>query len=177
MLRKILVVLFVLLSALVLVGLMLPKEVAIRREISIAAPPAKIHALIGDLKRWDEWAPWKKEDPTVVTTFGDKTSGVGAHQKWTGKDGAGRLTLTKSDEATGIAYDMAFLNGDKETPFQSAMEMRADGQNTIVAWTMNGAGMGAGKFIDGWLRIFITPSIEKMFDQGLADLKKVVEKG
>jgi len=177
MLRKILIVLFVLLSALVLIGMMLPKEVAIRREISIAAPPAKIHQWVGDLKRWDEWSPWKKNDPTVVVTVGDKTSGVGAHQKWTSEGGDGWLTFTKSEPATGISYDMAFVNGGHETPFKSALEYRVEGSNTIVVWTMNGTGMGAGMLLDGWLRVFVSPMIGKMFDQGLADLKVAVEKG
>jgi hypothetical protein len=177
MLKKILLAIALLLVVLVAIGMVLPRKVDLRREITIAAPPAKVHEWVGELKRWDEWAPWKKSDPSVVTTLGDKTSGVGAHQKWTSRDGDGWLTLTKCDPTTGIAYDMAFVNGGHETPFKSAMEYKAAGNGTLVAWTMQGEGMTGMMLLDGWMRLLAGPQIEKMFDQGLADLKAAVEKG
>ena len=74
------------------------------------ATPAQVHAFVGDLEKWDEWTPWIEDDPSIVTTFGEKTVGVGAHQSWTSESGDGELTLTQSDE---LAFRVVF---DGEIP-------------------------------------------------------------
>ena len=38
--------------------------------------------LVGDLTQWPEWTPWQEMDPKMQTTFGEQTTGVGAHQSW-----------------------------------------------------------------------------------------------
>ncbi len=92
-------------------GMILPTQYSLSRVIEIQAKPEAIHEYVGDLKKWDVWAPWKEEDPEIVTTYGEITSGVGASQSWMDNEGGGSLTLTQSSPEQGIEYDLFFDQG------------------------------------------------------------------
>jgi hypothetical protein len=172
-LKKILIALLVLIVVLVLVGLVLPKHYEVKRSIVVKAEPAKVHALVGDLKRWDEWAPWKEEDPTIVTTFGPTTSGAGASQSWTGDSGSGRLRFTQSDAMTGVVYDMAFVDGDREMPATGWIRYTPAPGGTEVEWAMQGD--MRMPVIGGYFALMSGMFMNPMFDKGLAKLKTRAE--
>lgn len=176
MVKKILIGLVVLLALVAVVGFLLPTEYTIEKSVTIEAPPDKIHPLVEDLKQWDSWAPWVEQDPTIVTTYGATTKGVGASQTWTSESGNGELTLTKSDPKTGIAYDMAFIMGETRAPSTCAMIYDVQGATTTVTWTIHG---DMGDFMPSVVAGLMTPlmkmSISGMFEQGLAKLKTQVE--
>jgi len=174
---KILIGLLVVLAIIAGVGLMLPTEFAVAKTVTIDAEPAQIHEYVGELKKWEEWTPWQEDDPTMVTTLGDKTAGIGAHQTWTGKDGDGELTFTKSDPTTGIAYDMAFILDEEKHPSTSAMTYKKVDGGTEVTWSMEGdAGSMMPPILGGYITKFaMVGSIEGMFDRGLSKLKEKVE--
>ena len=175
---KFLKVLLVVVVLLAVVGFFLPTKYAISREVQIAAPAAKVHALVGDLTKWDLWTPWTESDPTVKTTFGAKTTGVGASQTWTSDNGDGELVFTKCDPQEGITYDMAFLMDGKRAPCKSAMTYVSRDGGTLVTWTMQGdmADMSM-PVMAGYLQLLVKGSIEQEFDKGLAKLKQQVEAG
>lgn len=174
--QKVLIGILLLLVAAVVAGLVMPTTYAIEKQVTIDATPEQVHAYVGDLQKWPEWAPWEGEDPTMETTFGEKTSGIGASQTWTGKDGDGELTITQSDEKEGIAYDMAFIMEDVRAPATCAMKYSAEGGKTTVTWTMEG---DVADFMPPVLSGLMTPlmksSIGGMFDKGLGQLKSKVE--
>jgi hypothetical protein len=173
---KVLIGLAVLVVAIVLVGLMLPTEYSVNESVAIKASPEAIHAYVADLEKWDDWAPWLEEDPTIVTTLGEITVGVGASQTWTSKDGDGELTLTASDPATGIAYDMAFIMGDVRAPSTCTMTYEVDGDSTVVGWTMDGdIGDMMPAVMAGYMNIMMESTISEMFKTGLTSLKEKVE--
>src|SRR3972149_2525835 len=82
-------VLIILVVTVAVIGLFLPARYSVERSAVIDAEPGEIHKYVGNLKRWDEWAPWKEEDPSIVITLGEKTAGVGGSQAWGGGRGAG----------------------------------------------------------------------------------------
>lgn len=174
MLKK-LVVAFVLFVVLfVVVGFALSKDYEFSRKVTIQAPPERVHELVGDLRRWDDWTPWKKADPTVAVTFGPTTTGVGASQTWTGKDGDGRLTFAQCDPRTGITYDMAFINDGQEMPSKGWVKYTPAGAATDVEWGMRGT-MDM-PVIGGYFATLMGPMMAgPMFEQGLADLKAKAE--
>jgi hypothetical protein len=177
MVKKIVIVLVLLVVLLLGVGLVLPTDYALARSLTIEADAAAVHEYVGDLKNWPEWIPWTEDDPTIKTTYGDTTTGVGAHQSWTAEDGDGELTFTKCDSGTGVAYDMAFIVGETRIPSTSEMTYEKVGGGTLVTWTMEGDVDGMMfRPIDGWMNIFMSGSIESMFDRGLNKLKETVEK-
>lgn len=173
MLKKVLTVIAILILVFVIVGAMLPREFHVSRTVVVNADPAKVHALTGDLKRWDEWAPWKDNDPTIVTTYGATTTGVGASQSWTGEDGEGRLTFTKSDPATGVAYDMVFMNGETPMPSKSWMTYTPVTGGTQVEWGIDG--VMDYDVVGGYFALMADSMIGGMFQSGLDKLKARAE--
>ena len=156
----------------VLVGLLLPTEYSLNRSLVINAKSEKIHEYVGDLTKWDLWAPWKEEDPSIVTTYGEKTAGVGASQSWVGKDGDGSLTFTMSSPTKGIEYDLFFEAGAYKC--WAAMHYDTLGENaTKVIWSMKG-NMDM-PVIGGYFAMMMDSMVGKMFERGLSKLKEQVE--
>jgi len=154
-------------------GMMLDKNFSLKRSIVIAAPPAEVHKLVGDLKRWDEWTPWQDYDDSMVVTLSPRTTGVGASQSWTSTDGLGELTFTKSDPATGIEFDLVFTQDENRMPSVSTIEYEPTDGGTKVTWTMSGAIDQAiiGGYIASQMDAFVGP----MYEVGLKKLKDAVE--
>jgi hypothetical protein len=174
--KKFLMIVLVLVIALVGVGLASSTDYSVESSMLIDAPASEIHAYLGELRKWPEWSPWDEADASIVTTFGDKTTGVGAFQSWTSDDGDGELTLTTCDVDTGVAYDMVFINGDERTPASAVLAYRAVDGGTEVTWSMEGDWKGVvPPVMDGWMQILTPVMIGGMFDDGLAKLKVVVE--
>ena len=175
MLKKTLIALGSVLVLLVLLGICLPEEYSLERSIVIDAEPSAIHALVGDLERWDEWAPWKEDDPSIVTTFGERTRGVGASQTWIGREGDGELSFTAADPARGIEYDMAFIQGETRMPSHASILYRSlEEGGTEVRWAMEGA--MPGPVIGGYFALLLDSMAGPMFVAGLEKLKLVVER-
>ncbi|MFT5079683.1 MAG: hypothetical protein ACI9C2_000699 [Gammaproteobacteria bacterium] len=173
--KKVLIGLGIIVALFVMVGALLTTEYVVEQRVTIKASPESIHALVGDLARWDDWAPWVEEDPSVVTTLGT-TTGVGASQTWTSDEGDGELTFTASDPAKGIAYDMVFIMGETRAPATCAMTYEVDGENTTVVWTMEGDMEDSmPPVLSGYMTLMVAGSIGAMFDTGLAKLKSELE--
>jgi hypothetical protein len=174
--KKLLIGLLGLLLVVAIVGVVMPTTYAIEKSVTIQAGPNLVHSYVGDLRQWDSWAPWVEADPTIVTTYGATTTGVGASQTWTSEEGDGELIFTRSDPETGIAYDMAFIMGETRAPADCAMIYDTSAGTTRVTWTMEG---DTRDFMPPVIAGLITPlmkgSIGSMFDLGLEKLKTVVE--
>ena len=168
--KKFLLVLLLLLVVAAAVGYFLPHDYSVEESVVINAKPGKIHELVGDLKRWDDWAPWKEMDPTVQVTFGKETKGVGASQTWTGKDGDGSLQFTAADEDKGIEYDLKF----DEMPAKGAIRYERMGDGTKVTWSMSGD-MDM-PVIGGYFALLMPRMVGGDFEKGLAKLKAQAEK-
>ena len=155
------------------VGLVLPTEYNVVRSVSINAMPEDIHVYVGDLTKWDLWSPWKEEDPTIVTTLGEKTSGVGAYQSWVAKDGDGSLTFTKVSPIQGIEYDLFFDGGEYHSIAGMHYNRGAEAATTVM-WRMTG-NMDMPVF-GGYFAMLMDSMAGPMFERGLEKLKAIVEK-
>ncbi|MEW6146284.1 MAG: SRPBCC family protein [Thermodesulfobacteriota bacterium] len=168
------VVLIILVVTIAVIGLFLPARYSVERSVEINASPGEIHEYVGDLKKWDDWSPWKEEDPSIVVTLGEKTSGVGASQSWVGESGTGALTITESSPDKGIEYDLLFDGGTYECVGSMKYDRLPDG-DTKVTWVMSG---DMGKSLaSGYFALLMDTMVGGMFEKGLSNLKKAVEKG
>ena len=166
-------------AVLVVAGLCIPSSFTIARKSTIAASPSDVHAWVGDLEKWPKWMPWEQEDPSVITSLGDKTTGVGAAQSWTSsKSGDGEVEFTECDENTGIAYDMVFISKGKRAPAKASIRYAPAGDGTEVTWSMEGdlASM-MPPVLSGLMKPLMSTMIGKNFAKGLAGLKEAVEAG
>jgi len=171
MMKKILIGLVAIIVILVVVGFLLPTEYEVSRYIVIDAKPSKIHDLVGDLRRWEDWMTWKDEDPSLEITFGKKTTGVGARQTWTGKEGVGEIVFTSSDSKRGVEYDMSFEQGRYTSAGSILYEEM--GKSTRVTWTMKGD--WPVPVVGGYMVLLFTPMIGESFEESLGNLKSRIE--
>jgi hypothetical protein len=155
-----------------IVGMFLPSTFEIEKTVVIKASPARIHEFTGDLARWPEWTPWLDEDPSLVVTFGETTTGEGASQTWTGDSSDGELAFTRSDPVQGLAYVMTF--NQKTYSSTGSLEYRPVAGGTEVVWKMigdNGNNIMA-RYFAGLMPSLIGPQLE----ENLARLKLTAER-
>ncbi|MGX5200458.1 SRPBCC family protein [Aliikangiella sp. IMCC44632] len=153
-------------------GLILDNNVNVTRSIEIDASPQEIHAHLNDLEQWPAWSPWHALDPSMKTTLGEITKGVGASQTWTGESGSGGLTFIQSSASEGIAYNMTF-EGDS-TEYVAGFRYARAGQKTQVTWYMQGKMQPI--IIGNYFAQLMDALVGDSFNQGLQQLKRVVEK-
>jgi len=176
MFKKILVVLMALVAAFVIVVALQPAEFKIARSITIDAPAAEVFPQVNDLHNWEAWSPWAKLDPNAKNTFEGPPAGTGSIFKWAGNEkvGEGMMTVTESKPSELVKIKLDFVKpfvGTNVTQF----DFKDEGKQTLVTWTMTGANdnfMGKAFF----LCMFMDKKLGTSFEEGLANLKRVVEK-
>ena len=156
---------------LVIVGLFLPTNYAVSRSVVISSEASHVHEYVNNLEKWEAWEPWKEADPTIVTTLGEKTFGVGASQSWTGAEGSGSLKFISSSPTEGVAYDLYFDNQSEKC--DGAMMYETEENNTKVIWKMSGD-MNM-PIAGGYLACMMDEMVGPMFERGLDKLKTAVE--
>ena len=153
-----------------------PDEFKVVRSTTIAAPAAAVFEQVNDFHKWDAWSPWAKLDPACKNTFEGAPLGSGAIFAWDGnrKVGAGRMTITESQSPESIRINLEFLRPFKTSNI-TEFSFKAQGGQTLVAWTMTGKSNFMckvfGLFMDG------DAMVGKDFEKGLAQMKAIVEAG
>lgn len=105
----------------------------VKRSKIINEPITKIFNTVNDLKTWEKWGPWHDEDSTIVVSYGDKTIGVGANDRWTSKDGPGAMRTLEVVPNTFIKQELTF--GDNE-PSEILWDFKEVEEGTKVTWKM-----------------------------------------
>ncbi len=163
-----------LLTALAVATALQPDEMSVSRSTTIATPPEAVFKVVNDFHQWDAWSPWAKLDPTMKVSYSGPEEGVGATYYWSGNNdvGEGTNTLVESKPSEKIAMRLDMIRpmaGTSDVQFTFVPE----GTGTKVTWAMQGKKPFIGKVIGLFM------DCEKMcgdqFNEGLANLKKVVE--
>ncbi len=156
-----------------IIGYFLPTSFTVSKTTTISASSSKIHEYVGDLNTWQSWTAWKGDDPEIEITIGENTTGIGANQSWTDKHGGGSLIFTAWSPEKGIEYDL-FFQGGKYTSKSTIKYDTSSQTRTRVHWTLEGD--MSMPIIGGYFALFAKHSIGKMFQDGLSQLKLIVEK-
>jgi hypothetical protein len=151
-----------------------PAEYHVERSASIAAPPAAVFPHVNDFRKWDAWSPWAKLDPNAKAAFEGPEAGAGAVFRWAGNEevGEGSMTIVESRPDEFLRIKLAFIK-----PFEDAADVaftfEPQEDRTLVTWSMS----GKNNFIGRAMCLFmdLDAMIGKDYEQGLANLKKVVE--
>jgi len=149
-----------------------PNSFAVKRSITIPAPPATVFPHVNDLHLWQAWSPWAKLDPNAKSTFTGAPSGIGASMSWAGnnKIGEGKMTITDSRPNESIRFNLEFFKPFKATN-TAEFTLQSQGSGTLVTWNMSGKNNFMGKLFS--LLINCDKMIGGQFDQGLASLSEV----
>lgn len=146
---------------------------SITRETHIAAPASRVHELIDDFRKWEQWSPWEGVDPELRRTYSGPEKGTGAHYAWSGNRKAGEGSM----QNTGSTPDRIDIALSFTKPFKAenavTLDLRPDDTGTTVSWTMTGERNGimraAAKVMN------LDNMLGKDFEKGLAQLKVAAE--
>lgn len=160
--------------AIIIVGgaMLLPSTVVVSRSIEIAAPPEKVFAIVGDLRRFNEFSPWADLDPNTQYAFEGPAQGVGQKMVWTSasdKVGSGSQTITEYQPPARAASDLDFGPMGKAN---ATWELAPSPAGTKVTWRFRTQTDG---IIERWLGLMFDRWVGSDYEKGLARLKTVAE--
>ena len=174
MLINILLVIFAIAVVFFIVVSSRPDDFRVSRSASFAAPAAIVFPHVNDLHKWQAWSPWAKIDLACKYTYDGPVAGVGASFSWAGnsKVGQGRMTILESRPNDLIRIKLEFFKPFKATNI-AEWTFKNEGATTAVTWAMT----GKSNFIFKAFSVFKScdQMVGPQFEQGLADLKKIVE--
>lgn len=152
----------------------LPPEAKVERTIEIAAPPEKVFAIAGDLRRVPEWSPWLAADPATRFTFeGPEQGGVGQVMRWASNN---PLVGTGTQKVTGLTPNERLETEADYGEFgtsRSVLSLAPKPGGTIVTWSFRSPLPGV---IDRWAGLMIDGSLGAEYEKGLANLKALAER-
>jgi uncharacterized protein YndB with AHSA1/START domain len=169
------IVVFVLITALLGYAATKPDVFRVERSASINAPPEKVFALINDLPSWVSWSPFEDLDPALKRAYSGPTAGEGATYAWEGNNqaGKGRMEITKSSPPSRIVIKLDF-----DKPFEAhntaEFTLEPHGDSTSVTWAMHGPNPYVAKVMT--LFFSMDGMVGKEFEKGLSNLKTLAEK-
>jgi uncharacterized protein YndB with AHSA1/START domain len=153
-------------------GFALPGEVQVSRNAIIAAPPAKIFAVVSDLNRNKDWSPWLSIDPNIKVEI-TGPAGIGQKLSWTSND---PNVGTGTQETIGFEPDkqvVAALDFGEMGKAVATVQLTPEGDGTKVTWLLDSK---LNNVIERWFGLMFDKWIGHDFEKGLASLKTHVEK-
>lgn len=161
--------------ALIIVGgsFLLPPRAVVTRSIEIAAPPDKVFAVVGDLRRFNEFSPWADLDPNITYTFEGPESGLGQQMNWSSEHadvGKGSQTIIRYEPPTFVETQLDF--GVRGKPV-SSFELVPTTSGTRVTWVFKA---GLEGIPAKWFGLMFDRWIGNDYEKGLAKLKAVAER-
>lgn len=145
----------------------------VSRSVDINAPSENVYAMIYDYKKWPEWSPWAQRDKKMENKYTGNPGEIGHKNTWiSASEGSGSQEIVEVRNNEYIKSKLVFTDFDGET--FTELILKPEGNKTKVTWTMNGSEF---PFIfRGFMYLMGgNKMIEKDYDEGLANLKKVVE--
>ena len=145
----------------------------------INAPAEMIYDQVKDYKNWENWGPWIQLDPEIKFNYAEKTAGEGASYSWTSDHmevGNGSMTTTKVIPLKEIEQKIIFTTpiGDSQSDVYWLFEASNTPRQTNVTWGMKGRHTFLEKAFMALRNEDMETGIEKMFQEGLANLDGLV---
>lgn len=127
---------------------------------------------VNDFKNWEYWSPWIELDSTIVVSYPEITSGVGASFTWSGKEGLGSLKTISTITNKEIIQQIDFGSDSKPKVYWEFKKVK---EGTEVTWEIKGTNTFREKIY--WL---INGGIEKkttpIYKRGLELLAQQLQK-
>lgn len=150
----------------------------LERSAVIKAPAAAVFEQVNTIKNTNAWQPWGMQDPNLKVSYEGPESGVGAKMNWESeKLGNGSQWIIESTQDKHVKVGMQFA--DFGGTYSGEINLEPAEGGTKVTWTYDGdvsnTGMATsvmGKFMG----LFINGALGKDYEQGLNNLKVLVEK-
>ena len=169
------IVIAVLAIIITVLHLMSPPSFKVEREITINKPKAEVFAFLKSLKNEQKWSPWAKKDPNMSITYRGVDGAVGSVSAWSGNQevGEGEQEVKNIVEGERIDLELRFKKPMENTGTAYFITEALGPQQTKVKWGTEGQSHFPTNII--CLIINMKKMLADTFDEGLAQLKKVME--
>jgi len=165
-----------LVAVFILLAAFAPKKYNVHRQVIIQKSRSDVYQYLKLLKNQDHWSPWKKRDPDMEQSFTGEDGNVGFISHWDSDHkqvGSGEQEIHKLEENRRIESAIRFLKPWKsESTGYFDLQDAGDG-GTKVTWGF----YGTHKVPLNVMMLFFNmdKAVGKDFEEGLTDLKKVLE--
>lgn len=169
-LKKIVIALLIIIAIPLIIALFVPKDFHNEGEIVVNKPKQVVFDYIKNVKNQDNFGVWQLSDPDMETTSEGTDGTVGFKYSWDSqKLGKGAQVITNIVEGERMESEMFFLdfNDDANKSYFSVEEKSSD--ETLVKWGI------MGKTPYPWNLMSLFYNMDKDFDQGLENLKEILE--
>lgn len=172
-LRTLLIGLVLLIILAVGVAYLLPRNVIVERQVTVAAPPDVVFPHLNSLQAFSEWSPWGDYDPDMQVTYSGPESGVGNVMEWTSDHrnvGNGRQEIVESTENELVRTSLDFGGMGLAEAWWTLTPTEG---GTQVTWGLN-ADMGMSP-IGRWMGLALDGLVGADYERGLQRLEALVE--
>lgn len=151
-----------------------PDAYHIERSTMTVANPEKVYAVMCDLARFKEWSPFTKLDPNAKITIEGQACAPGQKMNWDGNGdaGAGSMLVLNVVQNERVDLRLEFFRPMMSVATTSWIATSEKGM-TKITWSMDGENHALMDKV--FAMMFMDPLLGKMFEDGLADLKRVAE--
>lgn len=151
----------------------LPGEAVVERQVTIAAPPEKVFAIVGDLRHFKEFSPWAEIDPNLQYTFEGPPTGIGQKMSWVSTKpelGSGSQVVVDYQPNTRFATTLNFGEMGDAIAYFNFVPAAND---TKVTWGFKSLLRNP---LERWMGLLFDRWIGADYEKGLAKLKALAEK-
>lgn len=172
--KIIIIALAVIFGLLIVVGLFLPTTMTIEKSIVIDTPANVPYSQVTNLRNMQKWDPWSDQDSNMVTTYEGPIIGADSKRIWTNKENnvaIGSMTIIKDVPFSLIMAELEF--GDQGKSSASFQFDEITKNKTKVTWSFI-SDIDIPIF-GGYIVAIMSGAVEKEYDKGLQNLKKISE--
>jgi hypothetical protein len=168
--------LLVIIGVIIVLSILAPKDYEISRSIVIDKPVLAVFQYLKYIKNQDHWSPWKNKDINMRQEYVGTDGELGFIAKWEGNSevGIGEQEITGIVENKKIEMKLRFFKPWKSTSNTVTTVEDLGKMQTKVTWGFS----GKNKFPTNVFMLFlnIEKSVGKDFEDGLSNLKQLLEK-
>lgn len=153
-------------------GYVLPGQVELKREITVASPPEEVFSRINNLREFNVWSPWVARDPNIKIVYSGPPEGPEAKMAWTSAvHGTGTQEIKESVAGESVLYRIEW--GGTDIVFSEIKLDRQPDDTTKVTWTYKSE-LGNNPF-KRYMALMYPSWIGPDYEMGLTRLKQSVE--
>ncbi|MFM9004645.1 MAG: SRPBCC family protein [Flavobacteriales bacterium] len=175
--KYILIALGVIVAALLITALFLPKEYTVSRDITINRSKSDVFDYARKLENQLDYSVWWKMDPNQVTTFTGEDGTIGFVAAWKSEldsVGSGEEEIVALEEGKRIGFALRFKEPFESSASSEMLFAAPDSNSTKLTWNFE----GDMSYPLNVMQLFI--SMEDMLGQdiqeGLQNMKVILEK-
>ncbi|MGC8865152.1 MAG: SRPBCC family protein [Bacteroidales bacterium] len=165
----------IVLASIVIAGLfvavLLPSRVILRSELWIKAPAATLFTQVNNLRYWEQWSPFERNDTTLRIRYTGPEAGSGAAMYWVNaRSDSGMQVITQSVPFSFIQFKLDFY---RKTSVKETFSFNQESDSTLVSWKiiMDNLSFPMGR----WMGLLMPSMMSELMKEGLMNLKKISE--